>query len=355
MEKPLKVTPRACLLIAIAVALVACVPVTPTPETAATSTATTVPTDTPTAPPPEPIVYTVVRGDNLSRIARSFGVSVQDLIEVNQIANPDRIEVGQTLIIATLTSTPESSPTPVEPSPTPTELPTATSTPTASPTITPSATATATATSTATATATATGTSTPTAVPTPTETPVPPTSTATATATATVTSTATPAPTATPVPPTATATAAATSTATAAPTATAVPSGAAVNGTPEDEALAAAMLEALAIYDIRRVVIVDARDQGGARVAIGTLYLTLEQEESEENLRLPLGAIFITAYQVALAAGAEADLDSVAVVIATSQGNAAALIGARLPDISKFLQGELDEAQFVSRWVVREF
>jgi LysM repeat protein len=55
-----------------------------------------VPTETPT---PEPVTYTVQPGDNLTRIARDHGVTLEALIEANDIENPNVISVGQVLII----------------------------------------------------------------------------------------------------------------------------------------------------------------------------------------------------------------------------------------------------------------
>ena len=43
--------------------------------------------------------YTVQRGDNLSRIARRFGVTVNYLVSVNNIQNPNLIFPGQILIV----------------------------------------------------------------------------------------------------------------------------------------------------------------------------------------------------------------------------------------------------------------
>lgn len=46
-----------------------------------------------------PTEYTVQRGDNLSRIARKFGVSVEDIARANGNMNPDTLRDGQTLTI----------------------------------------------------------------------------------------------------------------------------------------------------------------------------------------------------------------------------------------------------------------
>ena len=45
------------------------------------------------------IVYTVVKGDSLSRIGTRYHVSVNDLARWNRIANPRLILVGQKLKI----------------------------------------------------------------------------------------------------------------------------------------------------------------------------------------------------------------------------------------------------------------
>jgi putative chitinase len=44
-------------------------------------------------------VHVVQRGDTLTQIARWYGVSVQQLVSANNIANPSRIYVGQRLCI----------------------------------------------------------------------------------------------------------------------------------------------------------------------------------------------------------------------------------------------------------------
>jgi murein DD-endopeptidase MepM/ murein hydrolase activator NlpD len=56
--------------------------------------------------------YTVVAGDTLTRIAARTGVSVSDLVAFNQLADPNRIEVGQILRLDAHTP-----PTPTPPAP----------------------------------------------------------------------------------------------------------------------------------------------------------------------------------------------------------------------------------------------
>ena len=51
-------------------------------------------------PDPKPdTYYIVVRGDNLTKIARKFGVTVSDLVRWNNIKNPNLIYPGQKLLI----------------------------------------------------------------------------------------------------------------------------------------------------------------------------------------------------------------------------------------------------------------
>jgi len=49
--------------------------------------------------PKEGISYTVQRGDTLSSIAQKHGVSMRDIQNANKIADPTKIQVGQTLFI----------------------------------------------------------------------------------------------------------------------------------------------------------------------------------------------------------------------------------------------------------------
>lgn len=65
-----------------------------------TTTSSTLP---PTTPPEqaERIFYTIQRGDTLQAIANEFRVSVNLIIELNGITNPDAIAAGQTIEIPT--------------------------------------------------------------------------------------------------------------------------------------------------------------------------------------------------------------------------------------------------------------
>ncbi len=45
------------------------------------------------------IPYLIQKGDTLSAIARDFKVSVDDICKWNNISDPNKIEVGQKLII----------------------------------------------------------------------------------------------------------------------------------------------------------------------------------------------------------------------------------------------------------------
>ena len=46
--------------------------------------------------------YTVQAGDSLSKIAQRFNLSVADLLAINQLPDPDLIDIGQILIIPSL-------------------------------------------------------------------------------------------------------------------------------------------------------------------------------------------------------------------------------------------------------------
>jgi LysM domain/Lamin Tail Domain len=94
---------------------------TPTPETAEPSTPAT-----PTPITPTPILYsgiithTVKTGETLGIIAGIYGVTVEDIMALNHLDNPNLVEIGQKLRIQI----------PPTETPTPTQTPTITSTPT---------------------------------------------------------------------------------------------------------------------------------------------------------------------------------------------------------------------------------
>ncbi len=72
---------------------------TPTETPAPTPTPSPIPTATPTVTAsPTPIVYVVQQGDTLSRIAQRFGVSVDELRLANRLTS-DILRVGQELVI----------------------------------------------------------------------------------------------------------------------------------------------------------------------------------------------------------------------------------------------------------------
>jgi LysM repeat protein len=73
-----------------------------------TTTTTTLNVTTTTVP----VFYDIQPGDSLGKVAKRFGVSVDDLMTLNSITNPDHIEVGQqlqipapTVVATTLAST----------------------------------------------------------------------------------------------------------------------------------------------------------------------------------------------------------------------------------------------------------
>ncbi len=95
----------------------------PTSTPTATATATPIPTSTPTA---TPVIHLVEEGDLLGRIAQQYAISLDELVEANDIDPDDVLSIGQELVIPVPTATPD----PAEP--------TAPTTPTAPPTATPS-------------------------------------------------------------------------------------------------------------------------------------------------------------------------------------------------------------------------
>lgn len=102
---------------------------TPTPTATlpptATPTSTPLPTETPIPPTPTPdfAIHTVQYGDTLYGLAEIYAISVDDLIEANNLADANVLSEGDNLLI---------------PLPSPTPGPTSTADPNALPTVTPS-------------------------------------------------------------------------------------------------------------------------------------------------------------------------------------------------------------------------
>jgi LysM repeat protein len=74
------------------------------------STASPAPT---AVPAPTPLVYIVKKGDNLGKIAKKHGVTIDELLAVNpEITNPNEISLGQVIVIPLSASDPPPKPTP---------------------------------------------------------------------------------------------------------------------------------------------------------------------------------------------------------------------------------------------------
>lgn len=69
--------------------------VDPSPSDAASLPPSAAPATT--APPDRPTTYTVRRGDTLSGIAAEFGTTIKELVDLNGIADPSHLRVGQVL------------------------------------------------------------------------------------------------------------------------------------------------------------------------------------------------------------------------------------------------------------------
>ncbi|MFF7246061.1 LysM peptidoglycan-binding domain-containing protein [Embleya sp. NPDC008237] len=52
------------------------------------------------SPTPHDTFYTVKSGDTLTAIARKYGTTIERLVQLNGIPDPNRIDVGQRLIVA---------------------------------------------------------------------------------------------------------------------------------------------------------------------------------------------------------------------------------------------------------------
>ncbi len=96
-----RVTAIAVGLVGLGVVAGACGDTASTPATLPpiVTTTTTTTTIAPTTTIPE--TYEIQPGDTLRKIADKFGVKMQDIINLNGITNPDKIEAGQKIKIPT--------------------------------------------------------------------------------------------------------------------------------------------------------------------------------------------------------------------------------------------------------------
>ncbi|MDQ3128427.1 MAG: LysM peptidoglycan-binding domain-containing protein, partial [Chloroflexota bacterium] len=86
----------------------------PSPSSAAQKT----PTPSPTEPPaPTPAIYTIKKGETLSKIAKAHGITIEELLAANPtIKNADKISEGQQIILPVPSEAP---PTEIDGSPEP--------------------------------------------------------------------------------------------------------------------------------------------------------------------------------------------------------------------------------------------
>jgi LysM repeat protein len=69
------------------------------------------------APAPTPVLYTIKKGDTLSKVAKAHGITIEELLAANPaIKNPDRISEGQQI---TIPAPSEAPPDTIEESPAP--------------------------------------------------------------------------------------------------------------------------------------------------------------------------------------------------------------------------------------------
>ncbi len=71
-----------------------------TTTTTSTSTTSSIPATTTSAPPEE---YTVLPGESLFSIAQKFNLSMQEIIELNKLDKPDKLNAGDVLRLPSAT------------------------------------------------------------------------------------------------------------------------------------------------------------------------------------------------------------------------------------------------------------
>jgi cell wall-associated NlpC family hydrolase len=73
-------------------------PVTPVPQVTEPSATSEAEAEKP-SPPPKPAVHTVEEGETVRMLAAKFGVSPETIMAANNLRNPDKLQVGQDLVI----------------------------------------------------------------------------------------------------------------------------------------------------------------------------------------------------------------------------------------------------------------
>lgn len=90
----------------------------PTSGPTVTPGPTATPRPTPTPRPDGAIVHVVQRGDTLGTLAVQYRVTVDQIVKLNNLTDPNQISVGQELVISIPAATPTPTPSPVTPMPT---------------------------------------------------------------------------------------------------------------------------------------------------------------------------------------------------------------------------------------------
>ena len=54
---------------------------------------------TPLPMQPEPNVYAIERGDSLEKIAKSYGTTTAELQKLNNISDPNKVQIGQKIVL----------------------------------------------------------------------------------------------------------------------------------------------------------------------------------------------------------------------------------------------------------------
>jgi len=71
--------------------------------TTSTSTSTTVPPSTTTTTSAPPSDYKVMPGESLFSIAQKFNLDMQEIIDLNELENPDKVNAGDVLKLPSAT------------------------------------------------------------------------------------------------------------------------------------------------------------------------------------------------------------------------------------------------------------